>query len=528
MPERTGEGGHRSRLRLLGGWQLVVDGVDVELNHREQRLTALLGLTGRSARAHVSGLLWPESTDARALASLRRAVLQTQKRCPGLLRADRTDLGLDPAVEVDVVEVRRAAGLTELPMPGGDAEALLAALVGEPLLPAWYDDWVLAERERIEQMRVRALERIARHAFELGDLVQAIDAARAAVDIDPLLDSARELAIRAHLGQGDRGSALREFHRYRDAMRHELGVAPSTSILALVEPVIAADGADEAPRPTEPAGRSAPVMVPGPGWERGGPVAPVPPDPAPPASPPHEPAATGFRGAALRLLAVAAVVLAASLALAGGGPDAGRGGPDVESAASIPTGDVPAPGLAGAAAGSRRADDSAEAREVVVRRVAAAYGSAAFVVRATMRPAVVRVAIRGPSGLNVERGMVVRSQDGRRVVLDGLDPGTYRWLVTSPSATPVSGRVTVDDQPDAVASTPSRTPAPTPGPSTTSIASAQPTPTAQPTPSPQTTPTPLPTVRPTPSPQPSPHPTPQPSPTGTPTDPGTVAPTPVG
>lgn len=506
-------------MRLLGGWQLVVGGVDVQLSHREQRLTALLGLTGRSSRAHVSGMLWPESTDARALASLRRAVLQTQERSPGLLRADRTDLGLDPGVEVDVVEVRRAAGLTELPMPGRDAEALLAALVGEPLLPAWYDDWVLAERERIEQMRVRALERIARHAFEMGDLVQAIDAARAAVDIDPLLDSARELAIRAHLGQGDRGSALREFHRYRDAMSHELGVAPSSSILALVEPVIAADGAEEAPRRIEPAaGRAVPVVVPRPRTEQG----PIPPDPAPRVPPPHAPAPTGVRGAVARLLAVAALVLAASLALAGGGPDAGDGGSDGQGAASLQTGNVPAPGLPGAAAGSRPAEDSSQARQVVVRRVDAAYGSAAFVVRATLRPALVRVLMRGPSGRTVARGVVVRSQGGRRLVLDGLDPGTYRWLVTSPTASPVSGRVTVADQPEAVASTP------TPGPSTTSIASPQPTPAAQPTPSPQPTPTPQPTVHPTPSPQPSPHRTPQPSPTATPTDPGTVAPTPVG
>jgi len=523
MPERTAQAGGRSRLRLLGGWQLLVEGVEVPLSHREQRLTALLGLTGRSSRAHVSGLLWPESTDARALASLRRAVLQTQQRSPGLLRADRTDLGLDPAVEVDVDEVRRAAGLTELPMPGRDAEALLAALVGEQLLPAWYDEWVLAERERIEQMRVRALERIARHAFEMGDLVQAIGAARAAVDIDPLLDSARELAIRAHLGQGDRGSALREFHRYRDAMSNELGVAPSSSILALVEPAIAADGAEDAPLRIEPAAdRAAPVVVPRPRTELGGPLAPIPPIPTPRVPPPHEPASTGVRGAAGRLLAVAALVLAASLALAGGGPDAGDGGSDGQGAASLQTGNVPAPGLPGAAAGSRPADDSSQAREVVVRRVDAAYGSAAFVVRATMRPALVRVVMRGPSGRSVVRGVVVRSQDGRRLVLDGLDPGTYRWLVTSPTASPVSGRVTVAEQPEVVASTS------TPAPSTPSAASAQPTPTAQPTPSPQPTPTPQPTVHPTPSPQPSPHPTPQPSPTATPTDPGTVAPTPVG
>lgn len=540
MPDGNGDAAYRSRLRLLGGWQLVVGGVEVPLNRREQRLTALLGLTGRSGRAHVSGLLWPESTDARALASLRRAVLQTQKRSPGLLQADRTELGLDPAVEVDVDDVRRAAGLTELPMPGRDAEALLAALVGEPLLPAWYDDWVLAERERIEQLRVRALERIARHAFEMGDLVQAIAAARAAVDIDPLLDSARELAIRAHLGQGDRGSALREFHRYRAAMSSELGVAPSSSILALVEPVIAADGADEAPPSIEPAAAPAvPHRVPRPRTELAGPRAPAPRAPAPPApaprapaprAPAHDPAATGARGAAARLLAVAAVVLAVSLALAGGGPDAGGDDPAVRGAASTPTGDVPEPGLAGAAAGPHPTTSSSPAREVSVRRVESTGGSAALVVRATRRPARVRVAMHGPAGLSVVRGIVVRSQDGRRLVLDGLGPGTYRWLVTSPTARPVSGRITVPDQPDqaaaAVAATsgPSASPSASPTPDPTTTTNAQPVATTHPTPSPQ------PTSQPTPqtTPQPTVQPTVQPTPTGTPTDPGTVAPPPVG
>ena len=81
-------------LALLGGWTLVVDGDTVALGGREQRLCALLALTGTRARAQVAGILWPDSTDTRALASLRRAVAQTHQRCPGLLAADRTSIGL--------------------------------------------------------------------------------------------------------------------------------------------------------------------------------------------------------------------------------------------------------------------------------------------------------------------------------------------------------------------------------------------------------------------------------------------------
>ena len=95
-------------LSLLGGWQLVVDGDVVALGGREQRLCALLALSGTRARAQVAGTLWPDSTDARALASLRRAVAQTHQRCAGLLAADRTSIGLAADVVVDVDALRAA------------------------------------------------------------------------------------------------------------------------------------------------------------------------------------------------------------------------------------------------------------------------------------------------------------------------------------------------------------------------------------------------------------------------------------
>lgn len=547
MPEGRRADGVRTRLRLLGGWQLVVDGGDVPLHHREQRLVALLGLTGRGPRAHVAGTLWPESTDARALASLRRAVLQTQQQCPGLLRADRTEVGLDPDVEVDVDDVRRAAVLTELPMPGDEAEALLAALVGDPLLPAWYDDWVLPERERLEQVRVRALERIARHAFEIGDLVQAVDAARAAVDVEPLSESARELTIRAHLGQGDRGAAVREFQRYRDRMREELGVPPSARIARLVEPLLDLDDGERGPRAGVGPAAGATVPARRRRRPRGVPFS----LPGADATPPPEDRGPGNRVLALRLVAAAGVVLVASVAVAGGGPG-GDGEPDGRRIASPPGATERGP-----------VEEVREPREVLVQPGAPAVGRAALLVHATRRPATVRVVVRGPAGLSVVRDVVVRSAGGRRLVMAGLDPGTYRWQVTSPTAVPVTGRVRVSEPP-APASTPTGTTASTRAPtqapttsssttSTTAVPTAPPPtpdgsavrtpqpapqPTQQPAPTPTQQPAPPPTRTPQPTTQPTTQPTRQPTtqpapnpgsgPTGSPSDPGTVAPTPVG
>lgn len=496
MPQNSTAGGPRFCLRLLGRWQLVADGEDVELGHREERLTALLGLTGRSSRPHVAGILWPESTDARALASLRRAVLQTQNRIPGLLQADRLTIGLSDDVVVDVEEVRRAAAATEGTLIDDGAEGLPARLAGEELLPGWYDDWVIQEREGLEQLRVKALERVARHALDTGDLALTIDAAHASSDIDPLLESASELAIRAHLDRGDLGSARREFDRYRDAVRSELDTPPSRTILDLVEPILAAVSAGPPEPPT--VDHQLPVRT----------RAAIP-------GPPHESArSTSARRAVVRLLGVAALILAAALVVAGVGHEGGvgdvsdSGGPTQSTMRVLP------------------AEGAIRAGEMVVRPVGTAIGRAAFLVRATLRPALVHFEVRGRAGTGVVRNLLVRSARGRVLELDDLDPGVYRWLASSSVASTVSGRLRIPDPPDppdppvAVDADTALEPA---GPASTATGSTAP---ASPTSSPSQSPVQQPSQQSgdsTPS-----DPAPEAKPTGRPNDPGTAPRDPVG
>ena len=523
MTELSAVAVDRVRLRLLGDWHLLVDGVEVGLGHREQRLVALLCLTGCSSRAQVAAALWPDSTDERALASLRRAVLLCVRRCPGLLDARRATIALDRTVQADVDDVRRAAGLTQLPLSGEVARELLAALGGDELLPGWYDDWVIAEREQLQQLRVEALDRISRHALDAGDLELAIEAAGATTGIDPLLESAREVSIRAHLGRGDLSSAVHEFHRYRALMEEELGVAPSSEILGLLAPVFALP---PSPAPLEPATHPEVLPVESLFLEE---------HPDPFDDPFADPFAddetddetdeppTGRRRSHLMLAGAAGLALAAALAIAMSGPDRG-GDPTTDPGAGA---SVARPGGPPTGAGPDPATEPV--REVAVRALDSEDGSAAFTVRATMRPAPVTLILRGRAGLRVVRHLVVRGAAGSEVVLDGLDPGTYRWSARSASAK-VDGVVSVDtpsqesvdEEPAVVATT---------APSVTPVVE-----TSTPTPRP---PRPRPPRRPrlrlrrrrrprrrasTPSPTPS-----QSShPTETPSDPATVAPTPVG
>ncbi|MFC7725916.1 BTAD domain-containing putative transcriptional regulator, partial [Nocardioides sp. GCM10028917] len=428
-------------LSLLGEWQLVVDGDIVALGGREQRLCALLALSGTRARAQVAGTLWPDSTDARALASLRRAVAQTHQRCDGLLAADRTSIGLAADVVVDVDALR--AAVTE---PVAE-RSLLVTLEGEELLPGWYDAWVEEHRDDLRRQRVDALERLAVRALEQGDTGLAEDAARAVARREPLRESASALVIRALLGRDDRAGAVRELERYREVVHTELGVVPSPALVRLVEaaPVAVTVAARVPTTVRVPAPVAVPVAVPGSVARPAPPVAvPAPrraPPPGPPPPPislsPTGPAGSSWRATASRVAVGAALVLAASLSIANLGPDRKQPAPaPAGGTADQPTG---SPAESG---GDGRAP---AAREVLVRPVAAVDGAAAFVVRATQRPARVRFEVAGPSGNSVVRSVVVRSRDGNRLVLAGLDGGTYEWSATSPTAAPVAGQVRVAD-----------------------------------------------------------------------------------
>lgn len=505
-------------LSLLGGWQLVEDGESIALGGREQRLCALLALTGSRARAQVAGTLWPESTDARALASLRRALAQTRDRCPGLVVADRTSVGLAPDVVVDVHLLRASAAQAGEPDAGAD---LLATLAGDPLLPGWYDEWVEGQRDELERLRVDALEHLARGALERGDTGLAEGAARAVARIEPWRESASELVIRGLLGRGDRAGAVRELERYREVLRVELGVVPSPALVALV------DAPEPVPVPAPvPLDRPVPVVVPTqrrapaqetvrPPARSAAPSSPQPPPPPDP-TPPTGPAGLTARAAAARLAAGAVLVMAASLAIANLGP-----GAEPEPPSSVP--DTAAQEQAAGA------EVVKAVRQVLVRPVAAADGAAAFVVRATRRPARVRVEVADDSGSSVVRRVLVRSRDGQRLVVTGLDGGTYEWSATSPTASPVTGEVEVSEVPSGLVAAPEpsvrTTPTPSPSPSTTASPTSVPTVTATP-PSPPPS-TPHPTQQPNPQPSPPPSPT-RPGPSSGPTDPGTQDPGLVG
>lgn len=224
-------------LQLLGCWDLRSGTGLVSLGVREQRLVALLALRGRRPRTQIAGTLWPDTTDVRALSSLRAAVLRVRRSAPDLIDGGRTSLALAAEVQVDVNEVMQCVADVAAD-PADDPARQVSLLRHADLLPGWYEDWVVVERERLQHLRLLSLESVARAALDRGDFDLALTAAIETIAIEPLRESAHAIAIRAHLMAGNQSSAVTEYRDYRHLLRSMLAIAPSRELNELLTPLL--------------------------------------------------------------------------------------------------------------------------------------------------------------------------------------------------------------------------------------------------------------------------------------------------
>jgi DNA-binding SARP family transcriptional activator len=233
-------GGHHIQLRLLDGFSVEQDGRAVRMPQSLRRLVAFLGVRGRCCRVEIAGTLWPDVPETRAQASLRTVLwrlqrltarpLVTGQGCDG-----RESLALADGVAVDVrtfvATAQAVLNHGDGPLNGSPLRTL--NIMGE-LLPGWYDDWVLFERERLRQLQMHALEAIAERLTAAKRYSEAIEAAMAAVRLEPLRESAMRTLIAAHLAENNVVEAVRQFESFRDGLNSELGVEPTPDLERLV------------------------------------------------------------------------------------------------------------------------------------------------------------------------------------------------------------------------------------------------------------------------------------------------------
>jgi DNA-binding SARP family transcriptional activator len=200
-----------------------------EVPEGSKQLLAFVALRHRRVeRRQAAGALWPGGAEERAAGNLRSALWRLRRAGINVVTADKWSLALrgDVLVDLHLTEqwatrlIQGTATNPDLAISPSVADAL-------DLLPGFYDDWVLMERERIRQRILHALEALSQILAAIGRFADAIEAAMLATSAEPLRESAQRALIKAHIAEGNLTEARRSYHAYHDLVYRELGVLPS-------------------------------------------------------------------------------------------------------------------------------------------------------------------------------------------------------------------------------------------------------------------------------------------------------------
>jgi DNA-binding SARP family transcriptional activator len=232
-------GGDPPVLHLLDDPYLLQDGQRRELPEGSKRLVAFLALSERrSGRRAAACKLWPNVSESRAAGNLRSALWRLRGAGLDVVETDKEALALrgDVLVDIELIFEWAERLIRDTPTEHDLACGAWRARCVE-LLPGWYDDWVLIERERLRHRYLHGLEAMSGLLTNGGRCAEAVEAAMAVIAVDPLRESAQRLLVEAHLAEGNVGEALRCYQRYRALAQHELQVDPSPELTALLHPL---------------------------------------------------------------------------------------------------------------------------------------------------------------------------------------------------------------------------------------------------------------------------------------------------
>jgi DNA-binding SARP family transcriptional activator len=274
------------RIELFGGLRLLRNSC-VEARLPPQKHGTLLAyLAYHSGQAHsreeLIELFWPEVDPAAGRNRFKQtlSVLRTDPERSGtptedLILADRATVRLNAdrittdVAEFEAARLRAATALkNEQPILLGSA----IGLYGGPLLPGFYDDWAVSERERLAQEYMDCLLALARILEAEGALERALDPARRAVAVDRSREEAHCALMRLLAALGRPAEAVRQYRAMERTLEEELGEAPSREAqdlfrsikegrIAAVSSVSAVPGPCSASRPCkiEPVGGAVPL-----------------------------------------------------------------------------------------------------------------------------------------------------------------------------------------------------------------------------------------------------------------------------
>ena len=259
------------RVRLLGRFEIMRGGRTAAIRLATKKARALVAFLAMSrhhsaSREQLATLLWGSCSEQQAKQSLRQALTSIRKDLgsPDALFTDHEIVRFqDGAWSVDALELESLASASRVE----DLERVLALYDGEFLVGLSideedFDEWLRAQRDRIQQAAGQAFASYARlaDAERRGD--QAVAAAERLSALDPFREDWHRLSLELNARYRGRGEALAQAKKFAALLHRELGVAVEPETTAIAEKIgrgeieyIPATGEpaprDEIPQPSE-------------------------------------------------------------------------------------------------------------------------------------------------------------------------------------------------------------------------------------------------------------------------------------
>lgn len=242
------------RFRLFGKFTAHHDAgllKGLEASKDQELLSYLLIHRDRPhSREALATLLWGDTSTEKSKKYLRQALWHLHAALnsdngngTGVLLVENDWLSLNPLSKLwtDVADFEHAfagaEGIAGRQLEPNQAQALRKAvsLYSDDLLPGYYQDWILFERERLQNMYLLMLDKLIVYLQFQGEYEVAQGYAATILRYDPARERTHRQLMHLYSLAGDRTSALRQFERCALALKQELGVKPERKTVELYE-----------------------------------------------------------------------------------------------------------------------------------------------------------------------------------------------------------------------------------------------------------------------------------------------------
>jgi predicted ATPase/DNA-binding SARP family transcriptional activator len=243
-----------AEIRVLGPLEIVRDDASIApLAPKERRLLGALLLEPGSARSNdvLVDALWGSSPPPSAAKLLQVYVSKLRKTLPASARIRTKESGYSLEVEEGAID---AARFDRLVAEGRDAARAgnhaLAAAIFERALELWrgdaygdlaYEEFARAEAERLEELRLVALEERIEARLELGRHAELLAELLSLANANPLRERLQAQAMLALYRAGRQAEALDRYAATRRRLRDQLGLEPSSELRHLQRRILQHD-----------------------------------------------------------------------------------------------------------------------------------------------------------------------------------------------------------------------------------------------------------------------------------------------